>query len=483
MTTGQPVRVRFAPSPTGYFHVGGAKTALYNWIFARQHGGTFVLRIEDTDAERNRPEWIDGIIDAMNWLNTGLEEYGPAFDEGPYFQSSAVERHKAAASQLHRDGAAYYCDCSRDEIDARNATHKQATGETKQGYDGYCRARGLTAEAGRALRFRTPDEGVTVVADLIRGNPEFPNANLEDFVILRGNGAPMFILANVVDDIDMRITHVIRAEEHLPNTPKAQLLWTALGGGELPTFAHVPLLVNEKRQKLSKRRDPVALEMYREQGYLPAAMRNFLMTLGWAPPGDDEIVPWSTIMSTFDLSHVNSSPAYFDVTKLAAFNGEYIRALPVGDFIEAAQPWLASKRVPWSQKAFEPAVFAAMAPLVQERVRRLDEVAAYVDFLFLDHAPIDSAAWSKVAKDPTTPAVLDELAHAYAACEWNKETLKAEAEAAGERHGLKPSKAQAPLRVAVTGRSVGPPLYESIELLGRGRTLARVMAAREQLGR
>lgn len=476
------VRVRFAPSPTGYFHVGGAKTALYNWIFARQHSGTFVLRIEDTDAERNRPEWIDGIINAMNWLNTGLEEYGPAFDEGPYFQSHSVERHKAAAAQLHRDGAAYYCDCTRDAIDARNAAHKQATGETRQGYDGHCRSRALAAADGRALRFRTPDDGVTVVADLIRGNPEFPNANLEDFVILRGNGAPMFILANVVDDIDMRITHVIRAEEHLPNTPKAQLLWTALGGGELPTFAHVPLLVNEKRQKLSKRRDPVALEMYREQGYLPAAMRNFLMTLGWAPPGDEEIVPWSTIMSTFDLSAVNSSPAFFDVTKLASFNGEYIRALSVGDFIDAAQPWLAHERVPWSSKAFEPAVFAAMAPLVQERVRRLDEVPGYVDFLFLDRAPIDAGAWAKVAKDATTPAVLTELAAAFATCEWTKDTLKAEAEAVGERHGLKPSKAQAPLRMAVTGRSVGPPLYESIELLGRGRTLARVMAARERLG-
>jgi glutamyl-tRNA synthetase len=285
--TDRPVRVRFAPSPTGYFHVGGAKTALYNWIFARQNAGVFVLRIEDTDTERNKPEWIEGIQSAMQWLVEGLGS--PAWDEGPYFQSANAPKHLAAAERLHATGVAYYCDCTRDDVKAR-------TGSEHAGYDGHCRTRGLEAAPGRALRFRTPDDGVTVVTDVIRGNPEFPNDHIEDFIILRGNGAPMFLLANVVDDIDMGITHVVRAEEHLPNTPKAQLLWLALDGGPLPVFAHVPLLVNEKRQKLSKRRDPVALEMYREQGFLPEAMRNFLMLLGWSPSGDDEVVPWSRIM-------------------------------------------------------------------------------------------------------------------------------------------------------------------------------------------
>lgn len=467
------VRVRFAPSPTGYFHVGGAKTSLYNWIFARQHGGAYVLRIEDTDAERNRPEWIDGIQRAIEWVNTGLDEYGPPWDEGPFLQSHNRERHVAAAERLFAVGAAYYCDCTRDALNAR-------TGSEHAGYDGFCRDRGLAPAPGRALRFRTPDTGITVVTDLIRGNPEFPNDHLEDFVIVRGNGAPMFILANAVDDIDMRITHVIRAEEHLPNTPKAQLLWTALDGGPLPTFAHVPLLVNAKRQKLSKRRDPVAIEMYREQGYLPEAMRNFLMTLGWAPPGDTEIVPWPVIMQTFRLEDVNSSPAFFDVVKLNAFNGDYIRRLPVGEFVARSEPWLASADAPWPADRFDPDTFAKMAPLVQERVKRLDEVPDYVDFLFLDAAPIDDKAWSKAMKDHARE-ILEDTREAYESCEWRHDVLKEAAEAAGARYGLKPSKAQAPLRVAITGRDVGPPLYQSIEYLGRERTLDRIRAALARL--
>ncbi len=456
--------MRFAPSPTGYFHVGGAKTALYNWIFARQHGGTFVLRIEDTDAERNKPEWIDGIQRAMQWLVSDLDS--PAWDEGPYFQSANAPKHLVAAEQLHERGLAYYCECTRDDVKAR-------TGSEHLGYDGYCRDRGLTAGPGRALRFRTPDDGVTVVTDLIRGNPEFPNDHIEDFIILRGNGQPMFLLANVVDDIDMGITHVIRAEEHLPNTPKAQLLWTALDGGPLPVFAHVPLLVNEKRQKLSKRRDPVALEMYRDQGFLPEAMRNFLMLLGWSPAGDAEIVPWSQIMAEFRLEDVNSSPAYFDVAKLSAINGEYIRALPVDEFIVRAEPFL-----PEAWRGSD--TFRAMAALVQERVKRLDEVPGMVDFLFLDDAPIDDVSWAKAMKTPAAD-VLAGVIEAYGTCAWDAASLKAAAEAVGERYGLKPSKAQAPVRVAITGRSVGPPLYDAIEVLGRPRTIARLETARARL--
>jgi glutamyl-tRNA synthetase len=466
-----PVRVRFAPSPTGYFHVGGAKTALYNWIFARQHGGVFVLRIEDTDAERNRPEWIEGIQTALQWLVSGLDT--PAWDEGPLFQSHHAHRQMAVALDLFDRRLAYYCDCTREAIDARNAAYKDATGIVRTGYDGFCRARGLAGGEGRALRFQTPDEGTTLVLDLIRGNPEFPNATIEDFVILRGNGSPMFLLANVVDDIDMGITHVVRAEEHLSNTPKAILLWEALDGGPLPVFAHVPLLVNEKRQKLSKRRDPVALEMYRDQGFLPEAMRNFLLLLGWAPAGDDEVVPWSRIMADFRLEDVNSSPAYFDVQKLTAINGEYIRALPVGEFIERCAPW-----VPDAWRAS--AAFMAMAPLVQERVKRLDEVPAMIDFLFTDDVPYDEQSWNKAMKPPAD-AILDGVIAAYEACEWDAASLKLAAEAVGEQHGLKPSKAQAPVRVAITGRTVGPPLYDSVAVLGRARTLARLRAARARV--
>ena len=476
----RPVRVRFAPSPTGYFHVGGAKTSLYNWIYARQHRGTFVLRIEDTDAERNRPEWIDGIKQAMEWIHTGLDSYGPPWDEGPYFQSHNVDRHVDAALRLHSGGLAYYCHCTREEIDARNAAHRAATGEVRTGYDGYCRDRDNPATPGAALRFRVDHEGVTVVDDVIRGNPEFANATLEDFVILRGNGSPMFILANVVDDIDMRISHVIRAEEHLPNTPKAQLLWTALDGGPLPTFAHVPLLVNEKRQKLSKRRDPVALEMYRDEGYLPEAMRNFLMTLGWAPHGDTEIVPWDVIMREFHLADVHSSPAYFDVTKLQAFNGEYIRALSVVEFEQRAQPWLKSPPAPWTDEQFDRDVFHAMAPLLQTRVKRLSEVPEHVDFLFLDDAPHDGQAWEKTMKGDAA-ALLDGVIAQYETIEWNAEALQGVIAIVGEQHGIKPGKAQAPVRVAITGHTVGPPLFQALELFGRERTLERLRRARAKL--
>ena len=231
------VRVRFAPSPTGMFHVGGARSALQNWIFAKQQGGVFVLRIEDTDAARNRPEWTEGILSALDWIGIKRGTY-----EGPYFQSSYAQAHREAAEKLYAAGRAYYCDCTREAVQAR-------TGNRYAGYDGFCRDRGLPPGEGRALRFRTPDEGVTEVRDLIRGTPTFENARIEDFVIARGDGSAVFLIANVVDDLTMGITHVIRAEEHLPNTPKQQLLWQALGH-EPPVWAHVPVVVNEKRQAL-----------------------------------------------------------------------------------------------------------------------------------------------------------------------------------------------------------------------------------------
>lgn len=241
------IRVRFAPSPTGLFHVGGARSALFNWALARQGRGRFVLRIEDTDAERNRPEWVAGIISALAAI--GISRGDPAF-EGPYFQSRSAGAHREAALRLASGGQAYYCDCSREDLARR-------TGAQQRGYDGYCRDRGLSYEPGRALRFRTPDAGRTVVDDVIRGRTEFPNDAMEDFVIARGDGTPVFVLANAVDDIRERITHVVRGEEHLSNAPKQQLLWQALGAAP-PVWAHLPVIVNEQRQKLSKRRDQAA---------------------------------------------------------------------------------------------------------------------------------------------------------------------------------------------------------------------------------
>jgi len=454
------------------FHVGGARSALQNWIFAKQHGGVFVLRIEDTDIARNRPEWTEGILSALDWIGIRRGTY-----EGPYFQSANAGEHRAAAQRLYAAGRAYYCDCTREAIQAR-------TGSPYAGYDGFCRDRGLEPGPGRALRFRTPDEGETRVVDLIRGEPTFDNKLIEDFVIARGDGSPVFLLANVVDDLTQGITHVIRAEEHLPNTPKQQLLWEALGV-KPPVWAHVPVVVNEKRQKLSKRRDKVALEAYRDEGYLPEAMRNYLMLLGWAPSGDREIVPWSVIEDEFRLEEVNPSPAFFDERKLRAFNGEYIRALPVAEFVAACEPWLIGTATiappPWRPEDFDPAVFAAIAPLAQTRVAVLSEIVPNVEFLFLDSPLIDEGAWAKAMKDGAAE-LLDAVIAAFDALPtWDAGTLKATLEEIGAQRGLRLGKAQAPVRVAVTGRTVGLPLFESLELLGAERTLNRLRAARVRL--
>jgi len=459
-------RYRFAPSPTGFFHVGGARTALYNWALAQREGGVFVLRIEDTDESRNSPEWTNGIIDALAWL--GIDSSSSQF-EGPYFQSDNASKHVAAAHRLYELGHAYWCDLTPEQIQER------AKAAGKQGYDGYSRDRGLEPGPGRVLRFRVP-EGTTVVRDLVRGDVEFDNTTIEDFVLLRGNGSPMFLLANVVDDIDMNITNVVRAEEHLPNTPKQQLLWQALGH-EPPVWAHVPVLVNEQRKKLSKRRDKVALEQYKDEGILAEAMVNYLMTLGWAPHGDTEIVPWSTIVEQFRLEDVNHSPAFFDVKKLQAFNGEYIRALSLPQFINACSPWLMAEDVSWNASQFKPEVFAAVAELIQTRVVMLSEVSTMVDFLFLDAPIVDEQAFTKTPTADFARPMLEHCRDAYATINWTHEDLKAHLDALAEELQVKLGKLQAPLRVAITGRTIGPPLFESLEVLGREQTLRRIDAA------
>jgi glutamyl-tRNA synthetase len=481
-------RVRFAPSPTGYFHVGSARTAWFNWLVARQSAGTFVLRIEDTDAERGREEWVEGITSALDWL-------GMIPDEGPFRQSLRTARYHQAIDTLWDVGHLYACDCTRDEMDARNRAH----GILTPGYDDFCRYRGLPRGDGRALRFRTPDEGVTLVDDVIRGEVEFPNGAMDDFVAVKADGSPLFVLANVVDDIDMAISHVIRGEDLLPTTPKGVLVWEALaragwmtdgstGGGPAPTpplpvFAHLPMLVNEQGKKLSKRRDPVAVESYRDQGYLAEAFVNYLELLGWSPPGDQEIFDVDQALEWFRLQDVNHSPAFFDVVKLTNLNGKYIRAMPTEAFIEACGPWLLSPSAPWPESNFDPAVFAALAPVVQERVAVLGEVPAMVDFMFLDRPEIDPEAWAKaVGSDDLAPTILAEAIEAYEGLTgtWTHDALHAATLAVGETVGRKLGKAQAPIRVAVTGRRVGPPLFEALEVLGPEETVARLREALER---
>jgi glutamyl-tRNA synthetase len=442
---------------------------LYNWALTLRTGGTFVLRIEDTDESRNSPEWTQGIIDALAWL--GIDSSHPQF-EGPYFQSENAALHVAAAHKLFEQGNAYWCDLTAEQIQARS----KETG--KQGYDGYSRDRGLMGGPGQVLRFRVPG-GHTIVQDLVRGQVEFSNDTIEDFVLLRSNGSPMFLLANVVDDIEMKVSNVVRAEEHLPNTPKQQMIWDALGHTP-PIWAHVPVLVNEQRKKLSKRRDKVALEQYREEGILSDAMVNYLMTLGWAPAGDTEIVPWQHIVDEFRLEDVNHSPAFFDIKKLNSFNGDYVRAMSLDEFIAGCAPHL--EKAPWPAERFNPEVFAQLALLVQTRVVTLSEVPAMVDFVFLENPIIDEDAWTKTMGSDFAINVLRDYADAVTSCEWNHDALKSALESWTESNGLKLGKTQAPIRVAITGRTVGPPLFESIEVLGRDETLRRLQSAIARIG-
>lgn len=469
-----PVRVRFAPSPTGFLHVGSAHSALANWLFARRVGGTFLLRIEDTDTERNRPELVDNVLSVLRWL--GLE-----WDGEPVRQSERADLHRGAVDRLVAAGAVYACDCTADAVRARN---EQAGG--KPGYDGHCRDRGLEPGPGRALRFRVPGEGRTGWHDMVRGDVSFANTDLEDFVVVRGNGTPLFLLANAYDDAEMGITHVVRGEDHVNSTPKYLLLLDALGMARPEAFAHMPLLVNEQRKKLSKRRDDVSVADYRDRGYLPEAMVNYLALLGWGPPDGVEVRPVGEIVELYRLEDVNPSPAFFDPKKLSFVNAEHIRALGTEEFLSRAEPFL-------TRGPAATAALATMATETQERVRTLAEVEPMIDFLVLDEPEIDEASWTKaVVKGRNVVEMLDETIERLGALgddEWTPAPIQDAVGASAIAAGLvnaegapQLSKAQAPVRVALTGRSVGLPLWESIATLGRERTLARLRATRGRLG-
>ncbi len=469
-----PVRVRFAPSPTGYLHVGSGHSALANWLVARRTGGRFLLRIEDTDVERNRPELVDNVLEMLEWL-------GLTWDDEPVYQSQRGELYAGAAAKLVADGAVYFCDCTAESVQARN---KEAGG--KPGYDGFCRDRGLESGPGRAARFRTPREGRTSWSDLVRGDVSFANADLEDFVVVRGNGHPMFLLANAFDDADMGITHVIRGEDHVNSTPKYLLLTDALGLARPAAFAHMPLLVNEGRKKLSKRRDDVSMADYRARGYLPEAMVNYLALLGWGPDDGVEVRPVDEIVARYRLEDVNASPAFFDQKKLSFVNAEHIRALPTDEFLARCRPFL-------TRGEAAATALASLATEVQERVRTLTEAEPMIEFLVDEEPSIDEASWTKaITKGRSVPEMLDATIarlDALGPDSWVPEPIQAAVSQAAVDAGIvnaegapQLSKAQGPVRVAISGRSVGPPLWESIAVLGRERTLARLRATRLRVG-
>ncbi len=443
-------RVRFAPAPTGYLHVGSARAALFNWLYARSQGGTMVLRIEDTDAARNRPELIDAILEALEWL-------GIDWDEGPIRQSGRMALYRDAAARLLADGHAYLVDADDEPVDGNELSD------------------------GHALRFRVADEGVTEWDDVIRGHVSFDHVHLEDFVVWRSNGTPTFLLANAVDDVDLGITHVIRGEDLVSVTPKIVLIRQALGTAELPVFAHLPLLVNEQRKKLSKRRDDVSVGDYRDRGYLPEAMANYLALLGWGPPDEVEIRPMDEIVDLFRLEDVNQAAAFFDLKKLTHFNAEYMRAMTADELLTAATPWLTGPDAPWPAGSYDPECMERLVPLIHERVRTLADVPGSVDFFFGDPV-MDERVWEKeMVKGRHVPEILDDAIRCLTDCEWDPDVLSEIILGFSDRYEINKKRSQMPVRVAVTGRSAGPPLWQSLVELGRDEVLTRLGAARSRL--
>jgi glutamyl-tRNA synthetase len=491
---GGGVRVRFAPSPSGDLHVGNIRTALYDWAFARHTGGTFVLRIEDTDQSRVTAEYIASALDTLRWLglqwDEGPEVGGPY---GPYLQSERMDIYAEWVRRLLADGHAYYCYCSPEELTARREAARAGGGPS--GYDGHCRV--LTAEQVQAyqaegrrpvVRFRMPD-GSTTFNDLVRGPVTFDHEHVPDFVLARADGSPLYTLAVAVDDVLMKITHVVRGEDLLSSTPRQIAVYRAMGVPEdqFPVFAHLPYVLGKDGQRLSKRNGVVSVHWYRQEGFLPEAIDNYLALLGWSPGEDREEFTLAEMAAEFDLARVNKNAAQFDVQKLEAINGDKIRALDPADFVQRILPFLQRAGViadPPSDA--QVALVTAAAPLIQTRISRLTQAVSMLVFLFAEGGfEVDEADAAKILTPDSAP-VLRAAEAALAGVEpWTHEAIQAALSAALVEPtglGLKPRVAFAPVRVAVTGRRVSPPLYESIELLGRERTLARLAQAVKACG-
>jgi glutamyl-tRNA synthetase len=478
------VRTRFAPSPTGYLHVGNARTALYSYLFARRHDGRFVLRIEDTDAERNVEQGAEAIVASLRWLGLDWDEgYGKGGPHGPYVQTERLDRYRAATNALVAQGDAYPCYCTSEELERRRK-EAEAHG-LPTGYDGHCRrlgaeqVRAYEAEGRKpAVRFRLPDEGETVVEDLIRGTVRFDNATLTDFVIMRANGIPTYLLSAAFDDLDMGITHVIRGEDLFPATPSQVHVFRALGRPVPPRFAHLPLIVGADRKKLSKRRDRVAVQAFQADGYLPEAMVNYLALLGWSLDDHTELFTLQDLERLFSLERVSRNPAAFDTRKLDALNGHYLRRLEPEEFARRALPFVRAAGFADAEEA----LLVRAAPLVVERVTRLDEVPGMVGFLLTDPVELDHAAAAKVLNEEGRGFLVDAAKRLEAVEPWTAAAVEAALRGLQEERQLKPKTAFQPVRLAVTGRLVSPPLFESMELLGRVRSLARLDRARALTG-
>ena len=479
------VRVRFAPSPTGYLHIGGARTALFNWLFARRHGGTFVLRIEDTDAERSSWDMVQGIVDGLRWLGLDWDE-GPDIGgpHEPYFQSQRLERYRALAQQLVTDGHAYYCYCTQEEIQQKRAAAEAAGGGWI--YDRTCCAlrpdqvaERERAGLPRAIRFRVP-QGTTAFDDLVHGPISFANENIEDFVVLRSDRQPTYHLSVVADDFDMAITHVVRGDDHISNTPKQVLLYQAVGSTP-PKFAHVPLIMGPDKKRLSKRHGATSVMEYPRLGYLPEAMVNFLALLGWSPGSDQELFSRDQLVEAFTLEGISGGNAVFNPEKLDWFNQQHIMRLETEELARRLEPLMkeaglwraeyAAELRPWLMRVLD---------LFKPRAKKLGQFLDDGRIFFDDAIEYDRAAVEKHLRSPGMPGHLAALREVLLSIEpYEAGSLEASLRALADRRGIKPAALIHATRVAVTGRTISPGLFDVLALLGRERTDRRMMRALE----
>ncbi|MDH3525466.1 MAG: glutamate--tRNA ligase [Acidobacteriota bacterium] len=459
------VRTRFAPSPTGFLHVGSARTALCNWAYARRHAGRFILRIEDTDRERSTRESEAAIVDGLTWL-------GIDWDEGPVRQSERRERHDAVVEELLKTGAAYRCRCTAEEIEERKRQTIAAGG--KWTYDGRCRDLGLDESCGpHTVRLRLPEEGRLEWDDLVFGASGQDVREIGDRIIRRSDGYPLYHLAVVVDDLDMNISHVLRGADHHANTPFQIAIYRALDR-KPPLFAHVPLIVGAGGKKLSKRSDPVSVQEYRQGGYLPEALANWLVRIGWSH-GDQEIFSAEEIASLFDLESVNRASGQADPAKLLSLNLHYIKTLPRTDLIERLQPFLAAET---GRRAEVTPALEALVDLLRERSRNLVEMARQARFLLLDEIPYDAKAARKHLRREIEPALQDLHDRLAGLDAWTADTLEAAFEEVRAGHGDLPmGKLAQPVRVAITGTAVSPGIFDTLALLGQRRAVGRIAEA------
>jgi len=480
------VRVRFAPSPTGYLHIGGARTALFNWLYARRHGGTFVLRIEDTDTERSSVEMVEGIVDGLRWLGLDWDE-GPDVGgpHAPYFQSQRLDNHRGRAERLVAEGRAYYCYCTTESLQSRRAAAEALGGGWV--YDRTCCALApeevATREAAavpRAIRFRVPP-GQTVFDDAVHGSIAFDNANLEDFVILRSDGQPTYHLSVVADDIDMAITHVVRGDDHISNTPKHVLLYQALGA-EPPTFAHVPLILGPDRKRLSKRHGATSVMEYHRLGYVPEAMVNFLSLLGWSPGDNRELFTRDELVDAFALEGISGGNAVFNPDKLDWFNQQHILRLPLEGLASRVEPLLRDAGL-WRDglSTSEKRWFLALLELTRPRVKRMGQFVEEVRPFLQEQPDYDPAAVARhltASMSATVEALTRGIEGLHS---FDKATAETAVRQTAEASGVKAATLIHATRVALIGRSVSPGLFEMMELLGRDRTVARLRAAQNLL--